>query len=336
VAKRRFSPFRRRDDESPDTAEESLDDARNGTSRDEGDAAEPEPPTALFDRTADTDEFAALPAERPADARAEDFTVGDAQEPPASGSGLDEDDDDDELRPVTDEWQVDEPEPQPDGSGDERPQSFVPAAKLAETPERPAPPPPSAKPEAFVPADVQAAKPPAPASPDAPAESPEAAAAASPASTDTEERIRVAELAATEAAERRAVEEIIALEGDLERAKREGAAKVDDLEAKLEAAERRAAEAEKRAEAAAEAADSTEDPEGAAAESSGSADEAAAQALSDQARSGAAKWLRAQVRQIERSAAERVTAAAQGGADPEELAAEREKRLASEVERVRK
>ena len=130
---------------------------------------------------------------------------------------------------------------------------------------------------------------------------------------DTDERIRRAELAATQAAEQRATDEIYALEEDLEQAKREGAARAEALEAKL-------AEAEERVRVATGAVPPPTDAE--------APGDPRARELEEQARNGAATWLRDQVRQIERSADERVRKA-------EAAQAEAEKRLEEEVAKAR-
>jgi hypothetical protein len=82
VAKRRFSMFRRGEDERHEASNEQLGDSRNGIS-DEGRKADP--PTSLFDRATEADEFGALAGERD---REKD-----------GGEEV-------ELRPLTDEWQI--------------------------------------------------------------------------------------------------------------------------------------------------------------------------------------------------------------------------------------
>ncbi len=115
---------------------------------------------------------------------------------------------------------------------------------------------------------------------------------------DTQERIRVAAATAAQAAEDRSIDEILALEDDLERAKREAAAQLEAMQVRLDDAERRATEASDNV-AAGEAA-------GAAAaedETESAATDTGPEKTEREARAGASKWLRDQVKQIQDEAA---------------------------------
>ena len=123
---------------------------RRGRGRESG------PEAGLFDREADTSEFARVAVEAPpaVETKPEDFK-------PADASGATAEDEAEEApRSSTQEWQVDEGEAEPAETSPEKPQSFVPSAKLAESTTKPEPPPPPPKqPEAFVPTGMSPAEP---------------------------------------------------------------------------------------------------------------------------------------------------------------------------------
>src|SRR3954452_1253423 len=100
--------------------------------------------------------------------------------------------------PATQEWQVNEPEPEPDAEHEE-PETEMTTSN---------PEPPDEEPEQM---------------PPEPGEPPSRRG-------DTAERIRVAAAAPPDAAEQRSIEEILALEEDLERARIEAATKLEELE----------------------------------------------------------------------------------------------------------
>ncbi len=319
MPKRRFSTIRRDDEESTPTAGEDPGTSSNGSSANgavhrgsdppnQVQATSPEDPRAgFFDREADTNEFAmpdlAAPRSEPEpdEFKPEGIVVSGPAAPPEEGTA---------NAPATappehgqePTKRVTKHEWQVDDGSDDDSDAFVPASG----------------PAASEPPDVERERAPETKHVQTRPPGPPAAAAASVPTTDTNEGIRDAELAAVQAVEQQAFEEITALEEDLERAKREGEARVEELEAKLTEAEDRASEAEER----------------------GTVAPGAAQALEEEARNGAANWLRAQVRKIERNADQRVKAAAEDGGDREKLdsehKAETERRLRQEADqRVR-
>ena len=296
MPKRGFSGFRRDDEESTATAGEtpgtpSHDSSANGTAHRGSDppaqvqATSPEEPqNGFFDREAATNEFT-----MPDLAPSRDEPEPDDFKPEGivvSGPAAPPEDDTANAAATAPPERGQEPkkrvtkhEWQVDDGSEDDSDAFVPASE----PTVSEPPDAEREPETKR-VQTRPPEPPAPAAEPVPP-------------ADTNERIRAAELAAAQAVEQQAVEEINALEEDLERAKREGEARVEELEARLREAERRASEAEERAAVAPDA----------------------AQALEEQARSGAANWLREQVRQIERSADKRVKAAAKDGGGHEKL-----------------
>ena len=308
MPKRGFSTFRRDDEESTAAAGENPGTPSNGSSTNGAAHRGSDPPAQVqatspeerqdgfFDREADTNEFTmpdlapSLDEPEPDDFKPEGIVVSGPAAPPEEVTANAAATAPPERRQEP-KKRVTRHEWQVDDGSEDDSDAFVPASEPT-TPE-----PPDAERDG-APATKQVESLP----PDPPA------AAAEPVPpADTNERIRAAELAGAQVAEQQAVEEINALEEDLERAKREGEARAEELEAKLTEAERRASEAEERATVAPDA----------------------AQALEEQARNGAANWLRDQVRQIERSADRRVKAGAKDGGDREKLDAESE----AEVER---
>ena len=301
MPKRGFSKFRRDDEESSATAGENPGTPSNGSSTNgvahrgsdpptQVQATSPEEPqNGFFDREADTNEFTMPDLAPSRDApEPDDFRPeGIVVSGPAAPP---EEDTANAAATAPPEHaqehkkRVTKHEWQVDDGSEDDSDAFVPASE----PTASEPPDAEREPETK-PIQTRPPEPPEPAAEPAPP-------------ADTDERIRAAELAAAQAVEQQAVEEINALEEDLERAKREGEARAEELEAKLTEAERRASEAEERATVAPDA----------------------AQALEEQARNGAANWLRDQVRQIERSADKRVKAAAKDGGDREKLDAESE------------
>ena len=301
MPKRRFSTFRPDDEESAATAGENPGPPSNGSSANgaahrgsdpptQVQATSPEDPQAgFFDREADTNEFAmpdlAPPRGEPEpdDFKPEGIVVSGPAAPPEEVTANAPATAPPEQRQEPGK-RVTKHEWQVDDGSDDDSDAFVPASE----------------PTASEPPGAERERAPETKHVQTPPPGPPAPAAASVPPADTTEQIRAAELAAVQAVEQQAFEEINALEEDLERAKREGEARAEELEAKLSEAERRASEAEERATVAPDA----------------------AQALEEQARNGAANWLRDQVRQIERSADQRVKATAKDGGDREKLDAE--------------
>ena len=292
VGKRGSSKFRRGDKGSADTDGKSPAESRNGGSPEANGARDDftqpmEQQADPSDREADTDEFTIPHLVRaPEKTDAEDLKPEDASpsQPAATPVAPPGRKPDEKKRSGAYEWYVD------DGSG-EPPETFLPADEPA-TGEKSEP----KHSVAAKPAARPSAKPPrTPAAPRTPADPP---------APDIGKRIRMAERAAERAAELRAINEINALDEDLERAKRESAARALALEARLAEAERRAAEAEAEAAASAKAAPL--------------ADPGRARELEEEARTGAASWLREQLREVEGA---RQAEAAQ--ADAELAAAER-------------
>ena len=301
MPKRGFSNFRRDDEESTATAGENPGTPSNGSSTNGAAHRGSDPPTQVqatspeerqngfFDREADTNEFTMPDLVPSRDApEPDDFRPeGIVMSGPAAPPEEDTADAAGTAPPERGQEpkkRVTKHEWQVDDGSEDDSDAFVPASE----PTASEPPDAEREPETK-PVQTRRPEPPAPAAEPVPP-------------GDTNERIRAAELAAAQAVEQQAVEEINALEEDLERAKREGEARAEELEAKLTEAERRASEAEERATVAPDA----------------------AQALEEQARNGAATWLRDQVRQIERSADKRVKAAAKDGGGREKLDAESE------------